>query len=1295
MPRQSKKGAQQAAKAGNVERNPAAKGHQSEPATPKPMLKEVEGPFADDVRISLVKKLTTLKFPPTASSAGRGEDSAAEEKDEATEVTPPAVDPVAPVVGEEEEEEEDDGYLSDDPEVLLPAWLSKKQYGRLQVTFLQASDANYVWCRRIEHKMLDEKKIFLDWQHPENPTYTHKRATNPDSIEVLLKSVLAAITPEMVYEYLVKTVLEKRGRTSFLSGDAFHRVVDPVTGADTDKIRGLVKGHPGDKASMASTRIDRGLISFSLVGLLADARHVKVPRGLSDHWFGIKFALAVAEPDDRGLGMWRMQARQAQRRGVSVVTARILQRIGAEKIDIGKKLRLLSVGLRDYSREERKRVKATVTHLERVVEFLRHKVMRYPRDKRVQSKLVRKEAHLEAYLQSCKDRMQVLAVIKVELDGEVPSLYLLAKIKAAADHFRAAFKEVPPEEAVDWENFSEGAKFSVADAASLGAEWTEAEVKEGLEGLPKGKSPGQDGLPAEFFILHWELLMEHVRGFVREFVEMAKMPEGISTAVTVLLHKEGDTDQLGNYRPITLLTVMYKRVTKIMATRLKRVLSKEQHGFLPGKSLADVVSVVADAVEAPNGGSKDWLLLLVDFKKAYNTVSRDFLFRVMSELGIPERFVRWTRGLHEEAGMRVIINGWLSEKVEMHRGVRQGCPLAPYLFLCALEPLCREMQRRRLGVGPEGKTPLSYVGYADDTSILLRGEGQLQEVVEVLDMFGKQSGLKVNCDKSVVVPLGCNRGTATPQGMPYKWSEREEPERLLGIWITPNGDAGPSWKKAHERIKEELRKWEAQYLTTTARVAVISCYVLPVLMFQAQVYSPPYEVWEKIRKLGHAFVSAGEVAEEKIFILWSAYLACLPRKDGGLGQIDPKLCLDGLAVRRVGKLLREPDATRRWLAEEAAGFPQGWATLYAHPSPIKQWQQGSERWKAAVKVFLKSPFASLPSPASRWEVEEEFIWVSREVKGEEELAVEQGCKEAAIMARKAYEAIPPEWKKMVEEPTTVAAVVAASGVARYVLRGQPTGPLWAMKGIDGAQIVAEYMATDAEGKLYVPGGRRETCFEACSLQPLAVRGGRVLGTVGDPKARILGKLGLFAGGELVPLRRLRAMLSKSTGHSWRQAEWEEDWGKKIDWKRAIDTRDSVSVPLKARDVLLRVHSMNLQVGGRLDFFQNRIACPHFGGEETLAHCLYSCPTIQPVIDALKRSLQMMNPGKPMDSLGDLLYEHGGTKSGFPEMTLTAAILGRIWLARCDAVWRATPFDRKKVERCAVLDFMTHARVVVV
>ncbi|CAI7894388.1 unnamed protein product [Closterium sp. NIES-53] len=194
-----------------------------------------------------------------------------------------------------------------------------------------------------------------------------------------------------------------------------------------------------------------------------------------------------------------------------------------------------------------------------------------------------------------------------------------AVLKAAADHFKTAFGEVTPEEEVDWGTFSEGAVFSEEEAALLGADWTEAEVKEAMESLPNGKSWGQDGLPAEFFILHWDMLREHVMGFVRDFARTSEMPESLTTSVTVLLYEKGPTDQLGNYRPITLLP--------------------EQHSFLPRKSLADAVSVVADAVEAASSGKEDWLLLLADFQRAYDMVSRGYLFRVMKELGVPEKFI--------------------------------------------------------------------------------------------------------------------------------------------------------------------------------------------------------------------------------------------------------------------------------------------------------------------------------------------------------------------------------------------------------------------------------------------------------------------------------------------------------------------------------------------------------------------------------------------------------------------------------------------------------------------------------
>ncbi|CAI5531162.1 unnamed protein product [Closterium sp. Naga37s-1] len=130
---------------------------------------------------------------------------------------------------------------------LTPAWLSKEHFGRLQVVFVNAADANFMWSRKVDHFTASNVRLTLGWQHPENQEYLKERSARPEAIEVLLKSVPAVISPEMVRKSLVTATLLKRKRTAFLEGSAFHRVVDPVTGSDTDKIKGLVFCHPGDK----------------------------------------------------------------------------------------------------------------------------------------------------------------------------------------------------------------------------------------------------------------------------------------------------------------------------------------------------------------------------------------------------------------------------------------------------------------------------------------------------------------------------------------------------------------------------------------------------------------------------------------------------------------------------------------------------------------------------------------------------------------------------------------------------------------------------------------------------------------------------------------------------------------------------------------------------------------------------------------------------------------------------------------------------------------------------------------
>ncbi|CAI7892731.1 unnamed protein product [Closterium sp. NIES-54] len=260
-------------------------------------------------------------------------------------------------------------------------------------------------------------------------------------------------------------------------------------------------------------------------------------------------------------------------------------------------------------------------------------------------------------------------------------------------------------------------------------------------------------------------------------------------------------------------------------------------------------------------------MLLVDFRKAFDSVSRDFIFSVLWEMGFPERFVGWVEGLHKYTKTRLLINAWLGEVVNVRSGVRQGCPLPPYLFLCAVEPLAHEAMRRKLGLCNKAGQRLVYLGYADDTTLFLEGKRQIARAEKLLDYFTGLSGLVTNREKSVILPLGHNldRRLGTLGG--FKWAKAEEAERLLGVWVISSGSSEPTWKRAFEKIIVELIKWKALFLTLAARVVIINCYITPRIAYQAQVYPPPDEIWSKLKKLVHNLQSGNNALAERFFVL--------------------------------------------------------------------------------------------------------------------------------------------------------------------------------------------------------------------------------------------------------------------------------------------------------------------------------------------------------------------------------------------------------------------------------------------
>ena len=248
------------------------------------------------------------------------------------------------------------------------------------------------------------------------------------------------------------------------------------------------------------------------------------------------------------------------------------------------------------------------------------------------------------------------------------------------------------------------------DKSMLGEKVSKEEVDECLGSMKKGKTPGSDGLPVEFYCAFWDVIGDCVYEMVMKVLEDGRMPESMLKSVIVLLYKKGDKHELKNWRPISLLNVDYKVVAKVLANRLRAVAEKlvgeEQVCAVPGRSIAESLVSLRDVLWLCKERRQEVAVLAVDFEKAFDRASHEFMFKVLRRMGIPEVLIGWIKCLYRGMVSKVLLNGWLTNDISIGSGVRQGCPLSPVLFVCVIEPLLRMLAKdkcvrgvRFLGVG--------------------------------------------------------------------------------------------------------------------------------------------------------------------------------------------------------------------------------------------------------------------------------------------------------------------------------------------------------------------------------------------------------------------------------------------------------------------------------------------------------------------------------------------------------------------------------------------------------------------
>jgi hypothetical protein len=349
--------------------------------------------------------------------------------------------------------------------------------------------------------------------------------------------------------------------------------------------------------------------------------------------------------------------------------------------------------------------------------------------------------------------------------------------------FWAGVSAEPPEDAEAQQQVLEALAAEVpclsADAAAtLGAaEVRIGAIRKALKDSPSGKSPGVDGLPIEAYRKVKGVVLPLLSALFTAVGRTGQLPPGFLLGAVSLIYKAGSRVVAAKYRPITLLNTDYRLLGKVLATRLgqalKHHIGREQAAFLPGRRIGENVHALQTLPHYLCQLRRAALIVFCDFRKAYDTISRPFLRRCMETLGVGPGFLTWFDSLYTSTSSLAVVNGFLSRPVPFHAGVRQGCPLAPLLYLFIGQALLSWLKRRGLGLRLPGQDPiplpwlpppapppdpttltLTALQYADDTEAFLESPQQVPAFLAAMDVFRRASGQALNPSKCEVLPIG-------------------------------------------------------------------------------------------------------------------------------------------------------------------------------------------------------------------------------------------------------------------------------------------------------------------------------------------------------------------------------------------------------------------------------------------------------------------------------------------------------------------------------------------------------------
>ncbi len=284
-------------------------------------------------------------------------------------------------------------------------------------------------------------------------------------------------------------------------------------------------------------------------------------------------------------------------------------------------------------------------------------------------------------------------------------------------------------------------------------EFLEGEVEKIINNLRDNKSPGSDKICNEQIKYGGKELLKVLTNIFNNILITQEIPTLWKKSDIILIYKKGDRHIIDNYRPITISSTMAKIFSKLIEQRLKGILDYqqpcEQAGFRTSFSTIDHLHTINQIIEKTNEYGITLHLVFIDYKKAFDSLEHNFLLAALKNQGVPTALVRLIKNLYSNIEARIITDKE-GNYFKISKGVKQGDPLSPLLFNCALEEVFRNINWEGKGVKINGKY-LNNLRFADDIVLMSSDIKELELMITDLNREGCKAGLRMNIDKSVIM----------------------------------------------------------------------------------------------------------------------------------------------------------------------------------------------------------------------------------------------------------------------------------------------------------------------------------------------------------------------------------------------------------------------------------------------------------------------------------------------------------------------------------------------------------------